>query len=139
MEMNTKSVPFSIRLSPSLMRYADAEGRRTRRPTGTVVEALAEEAMRCRLFPGIAFRGTDWARRAWVIGSGLDVWEIAQAIEDAGSVDALVARSDLSERHARIAASYTDVHRDEVARQVEENRPSVDDIRQRYPSFEVSS
>lgn len=30
----------------------------------------------------IAFRGDDARRRAWVIGSGLDVWEILQAIAD---------------------------------------------------------
>ena len=135
----SKTVPFSMRLSPVLARYAEAEGRRTRRPTGTVIEGLAEEAMRCRLFPGIAFRGTDWARRAWVIGSGLDVWEIAQATQDAGSVEALVAESDLADRHARLAASYAAAYPDEVGEQVAENRISLEDLRERYPTFEVQS
>ncbi len=34
---------------------------------------LAEEAMKTRFFPGIAFRGVDWDRRPWVIGTALDV------------------------------------------------------------------
>ena len=54
-----------MRLSALLSKYALEEGERTRRPTGTVIEGLAEEAMRSRLCPGIASRGTDWARRAW--------------------------------------------------------------------------
>lgn len=132
-----KTVPFSMRLSPSLARYAESEAKRTRRPTGSIIESLAEEAMRCRLFPGIAFRGTDWARRAWVIGSGLDVWEIAQAIEDAGGVAALVARSDISERHARLAAIYAAAYEDEVRELVAQNRPAIDDLRAAYPTFEV--
>jgi hypothetical protein len=37
------------------------------------MEARAEEALRMRLFPGIAFRGADCDRRAWVIGMALDV------------------------------------------------------------------
>jgi hypothetical protein len=128
-----------MRLSASLARYAEAEGKRTRRPTGTVIEGLAEEAMRCRLFPGIAFRGTDWARRPWVIGSGLDVWEIAQALEEAGGVDALVTASDVTETHARLAATYAVAYPDEVADQVAENRQTVDELRRRYPTFEVAS
>jgi hypothetical protein len=36
---------------------------------------------------GIGFRGDDVHRRPWVIGSGLDVWEIVQMFEDFGSVD----------------------------------------------------
>ena len=38
------------------------------------------------LFPGVAFRGADWERRAWVIGTALDVWEIVEAFDDIGSV-----------------------------------------------------
>ena len=128
-----------MRLSASLAGYAEAEGRRTRRPTGTIIEGLAEEAMRCRLFPGIAFRGTDWARRAWVIGSGLDVWEIAQATEDAGSVEALVSESDIAERHARLGAAYAATYPDEIAELVAANRLSLSELRARYPTFEVSS
>jgi hypothetical protein len=38
----------------------DREVGRTGRSRGAIVEALAEEAMRTRMFPGIAFRGIDW-------------------------------------------------------------------------------
>jgi hypothetical protein len=36
----------------------------------------AEESARAERHPGIAFRGTEGSRRAWVLGTALDVWEI---------------------------------------------------------------
>jgi len=40
-----------------------------------------------RLFPGVAFRGADWERRAWVMGTALDVWQIVDAYRDFGSME----------------------------------------------------
>ena len=34
--------------------------------------------------PGIAFRGAESSRRAWVPGTALDVWEIVAAYEEMG-------------------------------------------------------
>src|SRR5580658_3730058 len=71
-----KGQPFNVRLQEETERLVEAEARRTRRTKSAVVEAFTEETARTRRFPGIAFRGDDARRRAWVIGSGLDVWEI---------------------------------------------------------------
>jgi len=71
----TKSAPFSIRLGPQEDRFVREEAQRLRRSRGSVVESYTAEAIRMRRFPGIAFRGEDERRRAWVIGTGLDVWE----------------------------------------------------------------
>jgi hypothetical protein len=52
--------------------------------------------MRARRFPGIAFRGDDWNRRAWVIGTAFDVWELIQAIKDLGGAEKAVKESGLT-------------------------------------------
>src|SRR5881398_4099846 len=91
-----KGEPFSVRLTLSTDQTVEDEARRTRRSKSAVVEALTEEAARTRRFPGLAFRGDDARRRAWVIGSGLDVWEIVHMLEDFGSPEALVADTHLS-------------------------------------------
>jgi hypothetical protein len=65
--------PFTVRLEDETDKFVEAEARRTRRSKSAVVEAFTEETARTRRFPGIAFRGDDARRRAWVIGSGLDV------------------------------------------------------------------
>ena len=101
------------------------------------MEALTEEAARTRRFPGIAFRGDDPRRRPWVIGSGLDVWEIAQMLEDLGSVDSLVAASHLTPAQVRIALAYRDAYPEEVAEAIAQNRGSLDDLRTVYPFIEV--
>ena len=93
--MPRKSEPFSMRLSSSLDSFVEREARRTKRSKGTVIESLADEAARCRRFPGIAFRGADWSRRPWVIGTALDVWQIVDAYRDFDSVERMVAETCL--------------------------------------------
>src|SRR5438477_11311253 len=100
-----KGQPFNVRLQEETERLVEAEARRTRRTKSAIVEAFTEETARTRRFPGIAFRGDDARRRAWVIGSGLDVWEIIQMLEDFGSADALVADTALSLPHVRLAVA----------------------------------
>jgi hypothetical protein len=75
---------------------------------------------------GIGFRGEDAARRPWVIGSGLDVWEIVRMLEDFGSIESLVAQTQLSERHARLAVVYRDGYPEEIAEAIAENRRTAE-------------
>ena len=134
-----KSEPFSLRLSPVVEAMVSEEAKRTRRSKGAVVEALAAEALKTRLFPGIAFRGVDWERRAWVIGTALDVWEIVAAYHDFGSVERMAAKTDLSERQIRLALAYRERFPDEIDTAVERNRRPLDDLRAEFPTLDVVS
>lgn len=134
-----KSAPFSMRLSERANALVSEEARRTRRSKGAVVEALAEEALRTRLFPGVAFRGSDWDRRPWVIGTALDVWQIIDAYRDFGSVDAMVAEGNLSERQVRLALGYYDRFPEEIDEAVVRNRRPMSELRERYPSIDAST
>jgi hypothetical protein len=133
-----KGEPFSVRFSLPTDHVVEDEARRTRRSKSAIVEALTEEAVRVRRFPGIGFRGEDVARRPWVIGSGLDVWEIVQMLEDFGSIESLVAQTQLSERHARLAVVYRDSHPEEIAEAIAENRRTAEQWRELYPFIELS-
>jgi len=95
--------------------------------------------MRTRRFPGIGFRGDDAARRPWVIGSGLDVWETIQMLEDFGSIERLVEDTQLTERQVRLALAYHDSHPDEIAEAVTQNRRTVADWHELFPFVEVSA
>lgn len=47
--------------------------------------------------PGIAFLGDDNKRRAWLVGTSLDVWRVIEAYKDFGESFARVtAETDLS-------------------------------------------
>ncbi|MGO9321464.1 MAG: hypothetical protein ACLQBY_11775 [Solirubrobacteraceae bacterium] len=127
-----------MRLSKKMETLVELEAARTGRSKGAVVEALAEEALRMRLFPGIAFRGTDWDRRAWVIGTALDVWQIIDAYQDIGSVEPMVDGGSASERHINLALAYYQRFPEEIDTAIAESRRSIQQLRDEFPFIAVS-
>lgn len=132
-----KGQPFSVRLDETTERIVEAEAERTRRSKSAIIEAFTEETARTRRFPGVAFRGDDARRRAWVIGSGLDVWEIIEMLDDFGSVEALTSDSHLTPTQIRLAQAYRDSYPDEIAQMVAENRRPLDELKSLYPFIEA--
>lgn len=132
-----KSRPFSIRISAETEEMVAAEARRTHRSKGAVIEALAEEALRMRMFPGIAFRGDDFNRRAWLIGTALDVWQVVDAHRDLRSVEALVAAGEVSERQARLALAYSERFPDEIEEAIAQSRRPLERLRAEYPFIDA--
>jgi hypothetical protein len=135
--MAAKSKPLSIRISPATEKLIAAEARRTHRSKGAVVEALAEEALRTRIFPGIAFRGEDWDRRPWVIGTAFDLWQVIDAHRDFGSVEAMVAEGNLSERQIRLALAYHGRFPEEIEEAIAQNRRPLAELGATYPFIDV--
>jgi uncharacterized protein (DUF433 family) len=128
-----KGAPFSVRFTLATDRTIEATARRTRRSKSAIVEALAEEAARTRRFPGIGFRGDDALRRPWVIGSGLDVWEVVHMLEDYEAIEQLVADTQLNERQIQLALAYRDSYPEEIADAIAENRRPAEEWRELYP------
>ena len=128
-----KTQPFSIRLGPETDRLVTEEIRRTGRSRSVIVEELTEEAAKSRLHPGVAFRGRP--RRAWVIGSGLDVWEIAELERSYAGADELLHSSHplLTRGHLRAARAYAQQFPDEIERLIVENHRPVQELRELYP------
>lgn len=115
-----KSKPFTIRLSEEVEGWLERENRRTGLPKSALLESLAEESIRTRRFPGIGFRGPEHSRRAWVIGMGLDVWEIMELYEGKGR-ERLLSEHNVSERQLDLALSYYEVYSREIDEALEEN------------------
>lgn len=129
-----KSRPFSIRLSQTTDRFVTAEAKRTKRSKGAIVEALTEEAARMRRFPGIGFRGEEPYREAWLIGTGLDVWELIQMLQDYGSVEPLLeAHENVSRRAVELAQAYYASYPDEIDEKIADNRRPISELRELYP------
>jgi uncharacterized protein (DUF433 family) len=134
----TKGQPFSVRLEERTERLIEAEARRTRRTKSAVVEAFTEETAKTRRFPGIAFRGDDARRRAWVIGTGLDVWEIIHMLEDFGSPEVLAADMPLSLAQVRVAMAYREAYPDEIDEAIADNRRPVGDVDVLFPFIDIA-
>lgn len=128
-----KSQPFSIRLNPQTDRLVADEIRRSGHSRSAVVEELTEEAAKSRLHPGIAFRGKP--RCAWVIGSGLDVWEIVEMESSyQGNEDALrESHPLLTRRHLRAARAYAQQFPEEIEQLIAENRRPLAELQALYP------
>jgi hypothetical protein len=133
-----KTEPFTVRLDPRIESRITQIARETKRSKGAVLEELADEAERARRFPGIAFRGPNWSRRAWVLGSSLDVWEILQAFKDyEENGEKMLAETALAPRQLRMALAYYREFRDEVDAAIAANRRTIDEIEAEYPFLEV--
>ncbi len=135
--MVTKSAPFSMRLSKRMEALVDREAKRTGRSKGAIVEALAEEALRMRLFPGIGFNGKDWERRAWVMGTGLDVWQVVDVYKDVGSVERMVEGWSINERQIQLALDYYKMFPEEVDAMIADNKRPIEQLEEEYPSIPV--
>jgi uncharacterized protein (DUF433 family) len=136
--MAAKTAPFSMRISKNMEEFVEREAQRTGRSKGAVVEALADEALRMRLFPGIAFRGTDWERRAWVVGTAFDVWQLVEAYRDIGSVERMAEEGTVGERQIRLALDYYERFPAEVDRAIAENRRPLEQLEREFPFIAVS-
>jgi uncharacterized protein (DUF433 family) len=128
-----KSKPFTIRLSEEVGGWLERENRRTRLPKSALLEVLAEESIRNRRFPGISFRGAEHSRRSWVIGTGLDVWEIIELYEGKGR-ERLLSEHNISERQLDLALSYHAAYSLEIAEALEENARSPEEWHRFSPS-----
>ncbi len=136
-DIRRKSQPLSVRLAQRAYAFVTEEAERTRRAKGAIVEDLLEEAIRVRIFPGIGFKGRDPDRRAWVVGTGLDVSDVIRMLEDFGSLERLVAETHVEPRHVRLAVAYHECFPDEIDRHLKNNRLPLAELQERYPLAET--
>jgi len=129
-----KGQPISVRLSEPVELLVREEAERTGRSRGQVVEELADEAARLRLYPGIAFRGPE-PRRAYVLGSGLDVWQIVELLKEYGDEhDALLVDHPLlDERALALARAYAERFPDEIELHRRRKHRTPEELRALYP------
>ena len=134
----TKGEPFSVRFTKSTDRFMEEEARRMKRSKSSIVEELAEEAAKTRRFPGIVFQGGGvLERRAHVLGTGWDVWQLCSAIDDYGSIEAVVKDfPKLTARHCELAKAYRREHPDEVNGMIAANSRTLDEWQALYPFIE---
>lgn len=128
-----RSKPFTIRLSEEVEGWLERENRRTKLSKGALLEALAEESIRARSFPGIGFRGPEHSRRAWVIGTGLDVWELVELYEGKGK-ERVLAEHNVSERQLELALAYRRTYPREIDEALEENVRSPEEWHEISPA-----
>lgn len=100
------------------------------------LRGYAEEAARMRRHPGVAFRGDEGRRRAWVVGTAFDVWQVVAGYEEMGR-ERVLEESSLSGHHLDTALAYYGEYREEVDGMIEENNRPLEYWRERYPDLDI--
>jgi uncharacterized protein (DUF433 family) len=105
----------SFRLRAETLGRLDARARLLGTTRTRVAEQLLEEGLRLVEHPGIVFRDGPAGRRAGVAGSGLDVWEVVEAVRaNRGSLEAAAAYLDVPTQRVEVAARYYAAHPGEI-------------------------
>jgi hypothetical protein len=98
----------------------------------------AEEAARMERCPGVAFRGTEGSRRAWVPGTAFDVWEIVAGHDGMGR-QRFLEETGICEDRLDAALAYHRGYPDEVGGKIEENARPLEYWRERYPNLDIQT
>jgi uncharacterized protein (DUF433 family) len=135
-----KGQPFSVRFAKRTDAFMDAEAKRLKRSKSSLVEELAEEGAKVRRFPGISFRGEGPYREPWIVGAGLDVWEVCEILEHYdGSVEQLTGDYDgVDERACRLALAYRREYPEEIADAIAQNNRTAGEWLALYPFVEFA-
>lgn len=133
-----KTETISLRLPHTTNALIDREARRTRRSKSALVTELTEESLKARVFPGIAFRSCGRERRAFVLGTGLDVWEIVDSYRSFDSPEAMSKKTDLTARQINLALTYHEHYAEEIDPLIEGNNTPIEELAERYPMIDIS-
>lgn len=133
--MAAKGRPFTVRLRPDVERRLEEEAGRARRPKTVMLEALADEGLRMRRFPGIGFAGSEHDRRAYLSGTGLEVWEVVELYRDYGEEGRklMLEAHPVTQRQLDVALAYAREYPEEVDRHIRENDRPVEEWSGLYP------
>ena len=120
------SHPLSVRLNDSTIARLGRHAQRMHLAPRTLAQRYVEEGLRMDEHPLIRFADGPAGRRARLVGTGKDVWEIIAAVRDNGGDAAETARYlELPLCLVQAAISYYGVYRDEIDQWIEANEQQV--------------
>lgn len=105
----------SFRFSEQTLKRLDARAHEIRETRTGLAERYVEEGLRMDDHPGIGFTDGPTGRRAILLGTGLDVWEVVSTLkQNRGSVRAAASYLELPAGPIRSAVRYYASFPDEI-------------------------
>ena len=115
MSTTTNRQHRSFRFSEATLTRLEARAHEIRETRTGLAERYVEEGLRMDEHPGIGFADGPIGRRAVLLGTGLDVWEVVATVkQNRGSVTAAGAYLELPVGAVRAVTRYYAAFRDEV-------------------------
>jgi uncharacterized protein (DUF433 family) len=113
---------YTLRLAPGTRDRIAEHARRAGVPERALAQRYVEEGLRHDSHPLIQFLDGPTGRRASMVGSGLDVWEVIATVRDNdGSIEEAAAYLGIPVGLVQAAAAYYGEYRDEIDEQIELN------------------
>src|SRR5271170_7234381 len=109
------SQPLSVRLSEATIRRLGVRARRVHLPPRTLAQRYVEEGLRMDEHPLIRFTEGPAGRRARLVGTGKDVWEVIVTVRDNSGDAAETARYlEIPLGLVQAAITYYGAYTDEI-------------------------
>jgi uncharacterized protein (DUF433 family) len=109
------SQPLSVRLTEATIRRLGARARRVHLPPRTLAQRYVEEGLRMDEHPLIRFAEGPAGRRARLVGTGKDVWEVIAVVRENGGDPAEAARYlEIPLGLVQAAVAYYGAYTDEI-------------------------
>jgi uncharacterized protein (DUF433 family) len=109
------SQPLSVRLNDATLARLGSRAQRVRLPPRTLAQRYVEEGLRMDEHPLIRFADGPAGRRARLIGTGKDIWEIIAVVRDNDGSPAETARYlELPLGLIQAAIAYYGAYTDEI-------------------------
>jgi len=116
------SHPLSLRLAARTIERLTARARRVQMPPRTLAQRYVEEGLRMDEHPLVRFAEGPAGRRARLVGTGSDVWEVIAAVRDNdGNLPATAAYLELPLGLVQVAVTYYGGYPDEIDEWIERN------------------
>ena len=120
--MNYMSQPLSVRLNDATISRLGARAQRVHLAPRTLAQRYVEEGLRMDEHPLVRFAEGPAGRRARLIGTGKDVWEVIAVVRDNGGDAAESARYlEIPLGLVQAAITYYGAYAAEIDQQVEAN------------------
>jgi uncharacterized protein (DUF433 family) len=133
------SQPLSVRLSEATIQRLGARARRVHMPPRTLAQRYVEEGLRMDEHPLIRFAEGPAGRRARLVGTGKDVWEIIATVRDNGGDLGEAARYlELPLGLVQAAVSYYGAYADEVDQWIGLNEQETADAHAAYTAGQAA-
>ncbi|MGA3151921.1 MAG: hypothetical protein ACLP3Q_20860 [Streptosporangiaceae bacterium] len=133
------SQPLSVRLSEATIQRLGARARRVHLPPRTLAQRYVEEGLRMDEHPLIRFAEGPAGRRARLLGTGKDVWEVVATVRDNdGDLGEAARYLELPLGLVQAAVSYYGAYPDETDQWIDLNEQETAEAHAAYAAGQAA-
>jgi uncharacterized protein (DUF433 family) len=131
--MDYMSQPLSVRLNDAVISRLGARAQRVHLPPRTLAQRYIEEGLRMDEHPLVRFADGPAGRRARLLGTGKDVWEVIEVVRDNGG-DAVESAGylEIPLGLVQAAIAYYGAYTAEIDQQIEANNQEAAEAHAAY-------